>query len=788
MKYKEKTKAQRVDELTSLHSRVQAALEESYKALQESEARYRNFVENAIDSCLEYDLDGICTFCNESAYTNLGYSREEYMRIRHHERYVSKADADKVLAAVKEVYRTGVPAKIIAAKIICKDGRPKIYEAMVSLVYGTTGKPVGFRCIARDITQRKELEAEQERYKNFVDNISDGCFEFDLAGQLTFCNEGFLRIFGYTREEMMTLSRWERHISQEDAKKIFRMYEEMYRKDISFKILEYAIVRSDGEVRDFEASVSLIRNSEGKTVGFRGICRDITERKKSEVEQERYRNFIENIEDGCFESDLAGYSTFSNEAVKKIMGYSQEELAQMNVTGYSEPEEAKRITQIFNNIYLTGVPAKMYDQTIIRKDGEIRTLNASASLIRHASGKPVGFRGIVRDVTEQKSMESEREKMRGQLTKSQKMEAIGTLAGGIAHDFNNLLMGIQGYVSLMLLDTNPSHPHYERLKTIETQVQSGADLTRQLLGFARGGRYEIKPTNINELVSRTANIFGRTKKEISIHQKYAGDIPSVEVDRIQIEQVLLNLFVNAWQAMPSGGSIYLETTNVFLDESYVKLFEIKPGPYVKISVADTGMGMDAKVKERVFEPFFTTKEMGRGAGLGLASAYGIIKGHNGLIDVKSERGQGTMFSIYLPVSDKKVVSQEKPAGKTVRGKETVLIVDDEKIITDVTGEMLSELGYKVLTAPSGEEAVDIYRDNKDEIDLVIMDMIMPGIGGGEAFDRIMALNSQARVILSSGYSLTGHAKKIMSRGARAFLQKPFHLEELSQKVREVLER
>ncbi len=786
MQHKEKTKAQLFDELTSLQSRVQA-LEESSKALQESEARYRNFVENAIDSCLEYDLDGRCTFCNESAYTNLGYSREEYMRASHYERYVSKADADKVLAAVKKVYRTRVPSKIIAAKILCKDGRLKIYEAMVSLIYGTNGKPVGFRCIARDITQRKELEAEQERYQNFVDNISDGCFEFDLAGRITFCNEGFLRIFRYLREAMMRLSRWERHISREDAKNVFRMYEEMYRKDIPFKMLEYAIVRSDGEVRDFEASVSLIRNVEGKAVGFRGICRDITERKKSEMEQERYRNFIENIEDGCFECDLAGYSTFSNEAVKKIMGYSQEELAQMNVTGYSEPEEAKKILQIFNNIYLTGEPVKMYDHAIVRKDGEIRMLNASASLIRNASGKPIGFRGIVRDITEQKSMESDREKLRAQLTQAQKMEAIGTLAGGIAHDFNNLLMGIQGYVSLMLLDTNPSHPHYERLKTIETQVQSGADLTRQLLGFARGGRYEIKPTNLNELVNRTANVFGRTKKEISIYQKYAHDIQIVETDQIQIEQVLLNLLVNAWQAMPGGGSIYLETTNVFLDESYVKPFEIKPGPYVKISVADTGMGMDIKVKERIFEPFFTTKEMGHGAGLGLASAYGIIKGHNGLIDVKSERGQGTMFSIYLPVSKKKVVSQDKLESKMMRGKETVLIVDDEKTITDVIGEMLSGLGYKVLIAGSGEQAVDIYGDKKDEIDLVILDMIMPGIGGGEAFDRIMALNSKARVILSSGYSLTGQAKEIMNRGVRAFLQKPFHLEDLSQKVRDVLE-
>ena len=275
------------------------------------------------------------------------------------------------------------------------------------------------------------------------------------------------------------------------------------------------------------------------------------------------------------------------------------------------------------------------------------------------------------------------------------MEAIGTLAGGIAHDFNNLLMGIQGYASLTLLDLDPSNPNYERLKRIEEQVQSGADLTKQLLGFARGGRYEVKPADMNEIIEKTSSMFGRTKKEISIHRKYGKDLWSVEVDRGQMEQVFLNLYVNAWQAMPGGGEIYLETENVLLDDEQAFPYSVRPGKYVKIAVTDTGTGMDEKTRERIFDPFFTTKEMGRGTGLGLATVYGIIKGHKGMINVYSEPGHGTTFTIYLPASEKKVVKEKTAAGKILMGTETILLVDDEKMVLEVSKELLASMGYQV---------------------------------------------------------------------------------------------
>jgi two-component system, cell cycle sensor histidine kinase and response regulator CckA len=366
------------------------------------------------------------------------------------------------------------------------------------------------------------------------------------------------------------------------------------------------------------------------------------------------------------------------------------------------------------------------------------------------------------------------------------MEAIGTLAGGIAHDFNNLLMAIQGNTSLMLMRTDAKDPRYEKLKAIENQVVAGSDLTKQLLGFARVGKYEMKPIGLNDVVEKSSIMFGRTKKEISVHKKYGKALWAVEADASQMEQVFMNLYVNAWQAMAGGGHVYLETANLTIMEKDEKSSYMKPGKYVKVSLTDTGVGMDEKTKARIFEPFFTTKEMGRGTGLGLAMVYGIVKGHNGYIDVYSEKGRGTTFNIYLPASERKALKDVRTEEVIVAGEETILLVDDEEAIIGVVKEMLETLGYQVLTAASGRKAVEIYENNKSKIDLVILDMIMPDMGGGETFDRLKEVNPEIKVILASGYSLNGEASGIMVRGCKGFIQKPARIAELSQRVRNVL--
>jgi len=526
------------------------------------------------------------------------------------------------------------------------------------------------------------------------------------------------------------------------------------------------------------------------------FVRDITERKKIEEalrqSEEKHRTIIENIKEGYLETDLSGIVTFANDSLRDMMGYSKEKIIGMiyykDILKNHNPETAQQIFNIFNTVYKTGESALIENYEIVKKDGSIFVPEMSVSLIQDKDGSAVGFRSLVRDVTERRKAEQEKLRLENRLQQAQKMESIGTLAGGVAHDFNNLLMSMQGNVSLMLYKIGSDDPYYEKLKTIEQHIHDGSDLTKQLLGFARGGKYEVKTTDINEIIQKTSNMFARTNKEIRVHDKFQTDIWTVETDQGQISQVLLNLYVNAWQAMPLGGDLYISTENVDLDEKTTKPHAVEPGKFIKISVTDTGTGMDEITLKRIFEPFFTTKEMGRGTGLGLASAYGIIRNHGGIIDVYSEMGKGTTFNIFLPISDKIFIKQEEPKIDIVKGTETILFVDDEDRIIDSAQEMLEALGYTVLTAKSGDEALYRFKENMDKIDIIILDMVMSGMGGGEVFDHLRKINPDVKVLLSSGYSINGHAAEIMKRGCNGFIQKPFTLEQVSKKIREILEK
>jgi two-component system cell cycle sensor histidine kinase/response regulator CckA len=347
-------------------------------------------------------------------------------------------------------------------------------------------------------------------------------------------------------------------------------------------------------------------------------------------------------------------------------------------------------------------------------------------------------------------------------------------------------MAIQGNTSLMLFNIDSSHPNYEALKNIEKQVKNGAELTLQLLGYARKGKYEVKPISLNQLVEETGDTFGRAKKDITIHRELSEDLFATEADQGQIEQVLLNLYVNAADAMPAGGDLTLKTMNATHEDMKDKPYDPIPGNYALLSVADTGIGMEKEIQKRIFDPFFTTKEMGRGTGLGLASVYGIIKGHGGYIDVQSEKGHGTTFSIYLPASDQKAYKEIEKDIQITERTGTILLVDDEEMVLDVSAKMLKNLGYTVFRARSGNEAIETYEENKDHIDMIILDMVMPQMGGGETYDRLKEIDPDVKVLLSSGYSIDGQAKDILSRGCDGFIHKPFGMEELVSKTREIL--
>jgi len=645
--------------------------------------------------------------------------------------------------------------------------------------------------IAEDITERRLAELETRRRQKFLESVlyhaPDAIITLDACHHVLDWNPGAEKIFGYTRAETIG-----RNLDDLVARREVTAEANSFTRDVlSGKILhpiETIRYHKNGRAIHVIAAGAPIF-VENELRGVVAIYTDISVLKEAEhalrESEERFRAVYQTIPDPVAVIRMSDSRCVDiNEAFSKLSGYPPREIigtTAVEVGLWANPQQRRAmLADLSTQGFINNLEAefKTRDDRII-----VGLVSAKVLFLQDEPHALI----ITRDISQIKAAEQERKQLEGQLRQAQKMEAIGTLAGGIAHDFNNLLMGIQGRNSLMMAELSADHPHREHLGEIQSYVRSAADLTRQLLGFARGGKYELRPVNLNELVDVTARMFARTHKEIRVRTDLAPDLGVVEVDPGQIEQVLLNLLVNAWQAMPGGGDLYIRSANAAISSDQPHAAELKPGEYVQVAVKDTGSGMDAATQERIFEPFFTTRGMGRGTGLGLASAFGILRNHGGHIAVHSEKGRGTTFTLYLPVSDKPLQPSAAATTELHPGGETILLVDDESMILDVGQKLLEKLGYQVKTARSGKEAVEIYRQCQNTIDLVILDMVMPTMGGGRTFDALKAVDPRIRVLLSSGYSLDGQAADILQRGCRGFLQKPFALGTLSQKLREVLD-
>jgi len=659
------------------------------------------------------------------------------------------------------------------------------------LAYGVISKqlfnPLKARTIElnNEIEERKEAEkaivGAQQRYHSLYNSKTNLVFIIDKNGNIVDANDLSLNIFGYEKEELARLNYMELAHPDQDLEPIAKVITEILETSVQVETLELKMRSKTGETIYIKVGGTLIL---GKNEIIE-VAQDITKQKVAEAalrkSEVKYRSILETIEDGYYEVDKAGNFTYFNDSLCRILGYNKSELLGVNFREYTNDEGAQKLYKIFNSVFITGVPKSEFSWEIIRKDGTKGFAEVSVSIRNDEEGQAIGFRGIARDVTDQKKLEVE-------FQQAQKMESIGTLAGGIAHNFNNVLMGIQGRTSLMTVNKDPSNPDVKHLKEIESYVKNAVELTKDLLGFARRGKYEVNPTDLNTLIKHENDMFSRTKKEIQISAKYEKGLWAAEVDRGQIQQVLLNLYVNAWQAMPGGGSLYIQTENATLTENFIRPFQIPPGRYVKISVTDNGIGMDETTQEKIFDPFFSTKETGQGTGLGLASVYGIINNHGGFIYVYSQKEEGTTFNIYLPASDKAILEENTGyiQNSIELGQGTILLVDDESMIIEVGQSMLEKLGYHVMAARNGKEALEIYVKQKNEIDLIILDMIMPGMGGGEIYDRLKEIDKDVKVLLSSGYSINGQAEEIMKRGCKGFIQKPFSLNDLSNRVKKIL--
>jgi PAS domain S-box-containing protein len=639
----------------------------------------------------------------------------------------------------------------------------------------------------RDITERKKAEEElresEERFRRLVENAPIAMSIINIDGTIEYTNEKHVKVTGYTREDNLTLERWWASVYPDEE----------YRKDIISKWNAYIdkssrgegtgtqerqIVCKDGTIKDIELQFTRV----GDKVIV--VFNDITERKKAEeairLSEEKFSKAFRSSPPWVTISALEdGRYIEVNDTFLRVSGYSKEEVigcTSIELGIWADPSERAKMVKILHE------KGSIYNQEVRfgTKSGEILTMLRSAELI-DIGGETCSI-AVTLDITERKKLEE-------QLRQSQKMESIGRLAGGVAHDFNNLLSAIIGYSELTLDNMTDDNPLREHIKTVLDAGVKAETLTNQLLAFSRKQVLEMKVVNLNTIVENMAKILRRVIGEDIVLELYAKPtLRNVRVDPVQIEQILMNLAVNARDAMPSGGHLIIEIDDAELDEKYARMQEgVKPGFYVMIAVTDTGKGISREVQEKIFEPFFSTKGI-MGTGLGLSTVYGIIKQHNGNIFVYSELNKGTTFKIYFPVTKEEAEEEEakdKPA--RVHGTETVLVVDDEPFICKLVMDSLQPLGYSVMEASSGEEALQISRTTGREIDLLLTDVIMTGMNGKELADAIMKDRPSIKVIFMSGYTNDTIVHQGILYPGENFIHKPLTHKKLMSKLRDVLD-
>jgi PAS domain S-box-containing protein len=601
------------------------------------------------------------------------------------------------------------------------------------------------------ITNLKDAE-EQTRYKELLENVDDAVYIMDLNGNILEANESAYSQLGYTPEMFFELN-LKQITPENDAHLILYQLVEKAQIQTQPKInLETFHLKKNGARVPVEIHSRAI-TYRGKKV-ILNVARDVSKRFEAEKalreSEERYRSVVENSRDGIVILNDELNILYANERFSEILGRPRIEIEGRDFRKYLEPSGRSNIEAHYRKIQKGEKINSGPVCTIMRDTGEERSVKISTNRFQDSSEKE-RIVSQISDITDQLRAESEKQHLEAQLMHAQKMEAGKYIQG------------------------------------IEDNVMSAANLTDQLLGFARKGKYTLRLTCLNDIAEKSTRMFMRTKKEITLHKRCQEDIWNVEVDQGQIEQVLINLYLNAWHAMPDGGDLYIQTENVVLSDAHCKPFEVKGGHFVKLSVTDSGIGMDEDTIGRIFEPFFTTKEIGKGTGLGLASAYGIIKNHNGIIRAYSEQGHGTTFVIYLPASQAEETDESQTDYSLIKGTEHILLVDDEEGPILVEKLMLKELGYRVTTAESGREAIDIYAENTDTVDLIALDMIMPEMSGSATYEELKKINPAARILLVSGYGLNKQVEELLDLGCNGFIQKPFDIIELSRTLREVFD-
>ncbi|TFH29471.1 MAG: PAS domain-containing sensor histidine kinase, partial [Deltaproteobacteria bacterium] len=545
--------------------------------------------------------------------------------------------------------------------------------------------------------------------------------------------------------------------------------------------LEYRLLHRDGSVRWVADRRQMIYNEDGRLRWVDGLILDITDRKRSDVALHLTQFTVDRGSESIYWMGPDGRLIYVNDRTCEALGYSREELLSMRIQEINPEFPPERWLQHWGE--LRKRPIFSAESTHRAKDGHLIPVEITANYIEFG-GKEYNC-VYARDITDRKRAQEESRRLQAQLIRAQKMEAMGLLAGGIAHDFNNLLTGILGYASLLSLKEGVAPEVSKAAGIIQRSAERASQLTAQLLGFAEQGKNLNVPVELGRVIAFVTGVLERTQDpRIRIVTSVSPEGGCVPGDPSQLDQVVMNLAINACDAMPNGGQLKITTETVTLDEAFCRERGwMSPGKYLLLAVSDTGVGISAENLERIFDPFFTTKTQGKGTGLGLSMVFGIVKNHGGCVDVRSEAGAGSVFRIFLPESHEDVLKAKETMDDALpRGRGRILLVDDQEPVREVAKDMLETLGYEVITAADGLEGVSRYRDLWRKIDLVILDMVMPNMSGGDCFRRMKEINPKARVVLSSGYSMDGSIQEVMNEGILAFIQKPYRLEELSRVV------
>ncbi|MBI5249287.1 MAG: PAS domain S-box protein [Desulfomonile tiedjei] len=779
---------ERTRELAQANRRLTEEIAERIQtedSLRLSEARFREIYDNAPVMMHSINPDGTIRNVNQKWLTEMGFDRDEVEGYGI-DNFMTSESVKALLDILPTFWRDGKVSNL-RYQYVKKDGTAIDVLLDSVVVHDTVWGKVSLSTV-RDVTQirraEEQLRESRERLELALRGADLGWWDRNLLTNEVVRNPRWAEMLGYSFEEIQASGDfWRNLIHPEDLHRVIEAFNGHIEGRTGFYESEHRLRTKSGHWKwILDRGQVVERNEYGQALRFTGTHLDIDKRKKAEIVQKRLATAVEQAAEAIVIVDARGKVEYVNPAFERITGYTRDEvLGSKPGLLTSEGNDAAFLDELQNTL----AAGECWGGRLVknRKDGSVYQEEVTISPVRDSLGRVLNYVIVKRDISKEISLQQ-------QLLHAQKMEAVGTLAGGVAHDFNNLLQVTLGFSELLLQEKSEQDPEYADLLKIFHSARSGAELVQRLLTFSRKVEPKPLPLDLNIQIAQVEKLISRTiPKMIDIRLDLSGDLARIYADPTQVEQVLMNLAVNARDAMPGGGKLALATRNISLDQEYCKIHVgVHPGEYVLLTVSDTGHGMEAVTLEHIFEPFYTTKELGRGTGLGLAVVYGIIKQHGGHITCDSEAGKGSTFNVYFPAIEAHVGLDVETSGEfPAFGTETILLVDDEEFVRDLGESILSKAGYTVLTAADGLKAHDLFCEKGERISMVILDLIMPEMGGRDCLAELLRIDPKVKVLIASGHAATESTKECIEHGAKGFIAKPFRLKELLRQVRKILD-